>query len=373
MINYSGPNSNHVLTAGQKHQNLPSNQQTDFQAVHTEHLAICTLLLCGRGRVIRKNGPPVHPRPSHETPHSRQLRFFTSETPKTLILCPAPASSSDTFRKGVTSGTPPPSVRNGRGFRPWKAVLRSTTPSTGEATPRGVTVVKAFAQENPSTMPSEGPGTKASYLRRRRPDAQTPQLPPGPLLPTCCCHTPPPGSQIRRSASPYPQGGHSTPHLLRSSLPHHHGELARRRSTTSIGLRDGKSGHRTSRSDCRPKANLLRPPTAPTWATGSGQLHAPRTEAASTLAWPTAHGACAPPDLVPSAAAKPSRGRGGRGPAAMAPLPPSSHLHGLPAVCSGDGEAGGRRKRRVLWWWRSRRPCHPRSCSILPLSTSGCD
>nr|ACG44816.1 hypothetical protein [Zea mays] len=123
-------------------------------------------------------------------------------------------------------------------------------------------------------MPSEGPGTKASYLRRRRPDAQTPQLPPGPLLPTCCCHTPPPGSQIRRSASPYPQGGHSTPHLLRSSLSHHHGELARRRSTTGIGLRDGKSGHQTSRSDCRPKANLLWPPTAPTWATGSGQLHA---------------------------------------------------------------------------------------------------
>jgi hypothetical protein len=160
MINYSGPNSNHVLTAGQKHQNLPSNQQTDFQAVHTEHLAICTLLLCGRGRVIRKNGPPVHPRPSHETPHSRQLRFFTSETPKTLILCPAPASSSDTFRKGVTSGTPPPSVRNRRGFRPWKTVLRSTTPSTGEATPRDVTVIKAFAQENPSTMPSEGPAAR---------------------------------------------------------------------------------------------------------------------------------------------------------------------------------------------------------------------
>jgi hypothetical protein len=38
----------------------------------------------------------------HETPRSRQLRFFTSETSKTLNLCPAPASSSDAFRKGVT-------------------------------------------------------------------------------------------------------------------------------------------------------------------------------------------------------------------------------------------------------------------------------
>jgi hypothetical protein len=96
----------------------------------------------------------------HETPHSRQLRFFTSETSKTLILCPTPASSSDAFRKGVTSRTPPSPVRNERGFRPCKTVLGSTTPSTGEAAPRGVAVAKAFAQENPSTMPSEAPGQK---------------------------------------------------------------------------------------------------------------------------------------------------------------------------------------------------------------------
>jgi hypothetical protein len=96
----------------------------------------------------------------HETPRSRQLRFFTSETSKTLNLCPAPASSSDAFRKGVTSRTPPSPVRNGRGFRPCKTVLGSTTPSTGEAAPRGVAVAKAFAQENPSTMPSEAPEQK---------------------------------------------------------------------------------------------------------------------------------------------------------------------------------------------------------------------
>jgi hypothetical protein len=28
----------------------------------------------------------------------------------------------------------------------------------------------------------------------------------------------------------------------------------------------------------------------------------------------------------------------------MAPQSPSSHLHGLPAVCSGGGEVGGKRK-----------------------------
>lgn len=72
-------NSSHVLTAGQKHQNLPSNQQTDFQAVHTEHLAICTLLLCGRGRVIRKNGPPVHPRPGCPQLLQRSHRFHLAE------------------------------------------------------------------------------------------------------------------------------------------------------------------------------------------------------------------------------------------------------------------------------------------------------
>jgi hypothetical protein len=83
----------------------------------------------------------------HETPRSRQLRFFTSKTSKTLNLCPAPASSSDAFRKGVTSRTPPSPVRNGWGFRPCKTVLGSTTPSTGEAAPRGVAVAKAFAQE----------------------------------------------------------------------------------------------------------------------------------------------------------------------------------------------------------------------------------
>jgi hypothetical protein len=129
----------------------------------------------------------------HETPHSRQLRFFTSETSKTLILCPAPASSSDPFRKGVTSRTPPSPVRNGRGFRPCKTVLGSTTPSTGEAAPRSVAVAKAFAQENPAQCQARPPGQKQATSAA---DAQTPQSPPGPLLSTCCCHTSPPGSQI---------------------------------------------------------------------------------------------------------------------------------------------------------------------------------
>jgi hypothetical protein len=96
----------------------------------------------------------------HETPHSRQLRFFTSETSKTLILCPAPASSSDAFRKGVTSRMPPSPVRNGRGFRPCKTVLGSTTPSTGEAALRGVAVAKAFTQENPAQCQARPPGQK---------------------------------------------------------------------------------------------------------------------------------------------------------------------------------------------------------------------
>ena len=93
-------NSSPVLTTGQKHQNLPSNRRTDFQAVHTEHLAICTLLLCGRGRVIRKNGPPVHPRPgclqlqrliqrSHRFHLAElyHLRLFVTNT-TTLQFCP---------------------------------------------------------------------------------------------------------------------------------------------------------------------------------------------------------------------------------------------------------------------------------------------
>ena len=77
--------------------------------------------------------------------------------------------SSDAFRKGVTSRTPPSPVRNGRGFRPCKTVLGSTTPSTGEAAPRSVAVAKAFAQENPQHNVRPGPRDKAHLHSRRRP------------------------------------------------------------------------------------------------------------------------------------------------------------------------------------------------------------
>jgi hypothetical protein len=43
-------------------------------------------------------------------------------------------------------------------------VLGNTTPSTGEAAPRGVTVAEAFAQENPQHNARPGPRDKASHL-----------------------------------------------------------------------------------------------------------------------------------------------------------------------------------------------------------------
>jgi hypothetical protein len=71
-----------------------------------------------------------------------------------------PASSSNAFRKGVTSGTPPSPVRNGRGFRPWKTVLGSTTPSTGEAAPRGVAVAKVSPKKTPAQCQARASGQK---------------------------------------------------------------------------------------------------------------------------------------------------------------------------------------------------------------------
>jgi hypothetical protein len=58
-------NSSLVSITDQKHQNWLSNQQTGFQAVHMEHLAICTHPLFGRGTVTHKNGPLALLRPSY--------------------------------------------------------------------------------------------------------------------------------------------------------------------------------------------------------------------------------------------------------------------------------------------------------------------
>jgi len=45
--------------------------------------------------------------------------------------------------------TPPSLVQDGPGFHPWKAMLGNTTPSAGDAAPKDVVVVKAFAQRVP--------------------------------------------------------------------------------------------------------------------------------------------------------------------------------------------------------------------------------
>jgi hypothetical protein len=239
--------------------------------------------------------------PSHKTPHSRQLQFFTSETSKTLILYPAPAISSDAFRKGVTPGTPPSPVRNGRGFRPWKTVLGSTTPSTGEATPRGVAVAKAFAQENPSTMPSEGLGTKASYLRRRRPDAQHRGRRRGHCCPLVATHhhrgarsnRPQPQTRPRRTHEEATARLTSAPHrrTTMGSLPPGAPQPASTSGTTNSATRPPDLTTAPRPTCCGHQLPRPGPPTAAL----SMSHHTPRTEAAPTLEWPTAHGSRAPP------------------------------------------------------------------------------
>jgi hypothetical protein len=57
--------------------------------------------------------------------------------------------SSNAFRKGATSGMPSSHVRDGPSFRQWKSVLGNVVTSTGEATPIGITVAEAFAQDVP--------------------------------------------------------------------------------------------------------------------------------------------------------------------------------------------------------------------------------
>jgi hypothetical protein len=94
--------------------------------------------------------------------------------------------SSDAFGKGVTSRTPSSPVRGGPGFRPRKTKLGNTTPSIGEAAPRGIIVAKAFAQETlPSTASGQDPRTKhTSTAVAAQPTHTDPSR--GPM--TCHCH-----------------------------------------------------------------------------------------------------------------------------------------------------------------------------------------
>lgn len=62
-------NSCLVPIAGRRHQNLPLDQQTGFQAVHTLHQAIYILPWCGKGRVTHRYGCLVFLKPS--CPQSR--------------------------------------------------------------------------------------------------------------------------------------------------------------------------------------------------------------------------------------------------------------------------------------------------------------
>jgi hypothetical protein len=64
-------------------------------------------------------------------------------------------SNSDTFRKDMTSRTPPSLVQDGLGFHTWKIVLGKMMPSTEKAAPTGITVAKA---ESPNTMSSQDTG-----------------------------------------------------------------------------------------------------------------------------------------------------------------------------------------------------------------------